>query len=123
MPAKKAAPKKKPVAKKVLSAEEVLIEKAAKDEVIVAKNNVNKKPLTERQKFHKFFREEYLKNIDLDAPHHPDKHGMLGYETNVFKKEIWSPAAGKYEEQDIEGFCEYCSLSQKSARDEYGNKR
>jgi hypothetical protein len=103
------------------SKEETLIKKAADEEKSQAKKNVNKKPLTDRQKFHKFYREEYMKDIDLDAPHHPDKHGILGYENNVVKKEVWSRQEGGYVEQEVNGFCEYCSLSQKSAKEAYAS--
>jgi hypothetical protein len=99
--------------------DELLIEKAADGEAKLKKVNINKKPLTDRQKFHEFYREEYLKDVDMDSPHHPDKHGVLGYEKNILKLEVWSPSAGKYKEQEVNGFCEYCSSSQVSAREAY----
>ena len=117
----KAEPKKAEVTKVEVSPEEALILQAAKDEAAVAKKNVNKKPLTDRQKFHKFYQEEYLQNIDYDAPHHPDKHGVLGCETNIVTKEVRSQEFGKYIVQDVNGMCGYCSLSQKSARQAYGD--
>lgn len=75
-----------------------------------------KKPvLTERRKFHDFFRDVYLKEIDLNSPHHADKHGMLGYENNLLKYEI--QGQNGYEEVEVKGLCEYCSQSQPSAKD------
>jgi len=79
-----------------------------------------KATLTDRQKFHTFFREVYLKEpADMEAPHHPDKHGILGYETNVVKMEIMT-SDGIWAEQEVNGLCEYCSVSQESAKEAYG---
>lgn len=79
-----------------------------------------KKAVAEKITFDKYFKEVYLPKQKMDAPHHPDAHGLLGYETNVVKYETFTKATGKYETHEVNGFCLYCSLSQKSAKEEYG---
>jgi len=76
------------------------------------------KKLSERGKFHKFYHEKYLKDVNLNEPHHPDAHGMLGYETNTYKKEVQT-VSGEIEYVAVNGLCEYCTIDRPSAKEVY----
>ena len=94
---------------------------------VVEKPEKAKKPpvkrvvLTDRQKFHKWYNEEYLKDVSLDELHHCDKHSMLGYETNTFMHEIQT-VKGKIEHVACRGLCPLCTTELPSAREEYANR-
>jgi hypothetical protein len=94
----------------------------SKTSITPPKGSVPVSKLTPRQKFHKFYREEYLdganKLIADGVPHHPDKHAMLGYETNTIMQEIQT-VSGKIELVPVKGLCPHCSISQKSAKESY----
>jgi len=79
-----------------------------------------KPKLTERQLFHRFFHDVYLKDADLSAPHHADKHGMLGYENNVFTHEIHGQNG--YEQVEVNGLCAYCTKDRPSASEEWSKR-
>ena len=67
----------------------------------VQKKEEKSPELTERQKFHKWYREEYLKDVqEIFANgdvHNADKHGILGY-VNI---------------------CHNCTIDRPSAKEEY----
>jgi hypothetical protein len=112
-------------AKPVKAKTELPSKEPVKKEKIISSTPTQKRELTERQKFQKFFIDEYLldANESMDNPHHPDKHGVLGYENN--NPSEWDIMTGKNLEPvkvDLVGFCANCSPSKESAKEAYDKK-
>ncbi len=116
------------LAKETKAAEAKLIKDAKEAETKLAKANAKakNKPKTDRQKFHAFFRDDYLKGsaelVESGEPHHADKHGMLGYEDNLVEYELQSDKTGKLEKIKVSGLCINCSKAEMSAKEAYAKK-